>query len=430
MSAAQKLSAFSSVTRAYLLRFGSVAIGEAAQSLASKGGVTEKSRQNDFLGFTKRASIADPTAAHIPVAQSNFLLACYTVSLISGDNILNMNLQSSTIRKYLTAVAKLYTDLELENPLTSSKIKTNYPEILLTALQHYEKIPDRCEVITDSMFEHIDTLAQTADQDSLISSFNDWLKWSRYSGPRLSEWCQTTKTKFKYSDKGSKDEPSAFTFDDILFFDKEGRLLDPRHHSFLQVWYAEVCWRWQKNDDNGEKIKYYRHKTNIRWCPCRPLWNVAQRALRWGLPHNEPLARYFDEKKGAVFFITDGDVNSMLQRAAREKLGITDEEVLSRWTTHSLRVTAANELHRLGFSDVYIKLRLRWKSDSFMKYLRHTIHIARQHTKAMALSHENLGLDDKSNLDSVNKKRERIVVYRTIENTDILWERQICAGAA
>lgn len=383
------------------------------------------------MKFSHRAHVKNRMDRNIPVAQSNFFLGCYVVSLIKGDNILGINIKAATISSYLTAAAKLYTYLMLQDPLADCKeIKINYPKILLKALQKYEKEPERREVITDSMFEYIDELAEKEDKDSLISSLNDWFKWSRYGGPRRSEWCQTTKTTFECCDKGPMNEPAAFTYDDICFFDSEGRLLDPRYHSFSAVYYAEVCWRWQKNDANGEKIKYYRHRTNTRWCPCRPLWSIAQRAIRLGIPQSEPLARYFDEKEGAVFFITDSDVNSMLQQAARVKLGVTDKKVLSRWTTHSLRVTAANELHRLGFSDIYIKLRLRWKSDSFMKYLRHTIHVARHHTQAMALSQENLGLQDKSNLDSVNEKRERIVVYRTIKNTDILWERQFCAGAA
>ena len=104
-----------------------------------------------------------------------------------------------------------------------------------------------------------------------------------------------------------------------------------------------------------------------------------------------------------MFFITDKDVKKYLQLAAKEALGIDDPKVLSKWTSHSLRVTAANELHRLGFSNIYIKHRLRWRLDVFPNYLRHTIHIARNHTKAMSLNKANLAVQ-KSNFTSGNKK--------------------------
>jgi hypothetical protein len=37
---------------------------------------------------------------------------------------------------------------------------------------------------------------------------------------------------------------------------------------------------------------------------------------------------------------------------------------LDKWSTHSIRVTACNLLHRARYSDTYIKNRLRWKSDA------------------------------------------------------------------
>jgi PIN domain nuclease of toxin-antitoxin system len=46
---------------------------------------------------------------------------------------------------------------------------------------------------------------------------------------------------------------------------------------------------------------------------------------------------------------------------------------------HSLRVTACNELDRLGVTDTFIQRRLRWKSMTFAMYLRNTIYAARRH---------------------------------------------------
>ena len=86
----------------------------------------------------------------------------------------------------------------------------------------------------------------------------------------------------------------------------------------------------------------------------------------------------------AFFFVTDKDVKGLLQDSAREALQIKDKELLSKWTSHSLRVTAANNLHRLNFSEAFIKKCLHWRLDSYMIYLRNTIHVARAHTLGLS----------------------------------------------
>ena len=70
--------------------------------------------------------------------------------------------------------------------------------------------------------------------------------------------------------------------------------------------------------------------------------------------------------------------------AATYRLSSKDPS-LARWGTHSLRVTAANLLHRAQFSASFIKNRLRWRSDTFQMYLRNTFYVADAHSKALDL---------------------------------------------
>jgi hypothetical protein len=58
---------------------------------------------------------------------------------------------------------------------------------------------------------------------------------------------------------------------------------------------------------------------------------------------------------------------------------------LLAWSCHSICITAANLLHRTWFSDSYIKNCLRWRSNTFLMYLRNTFYTADQHTKAITL---------------------------------------------
>ena len=387
-------------------------------SQAKKRG-TDESRKNCFVEFCQDKGLRDPTSDHMPTEESNFILACYAINVIKGDNILGLNLRNSTVRKYVEAVAMLYEDAKLPNPFRADSLAVNYPEVLLQALAKYEKVPSRKETITDQMFDYIRQQASETSDDSLLSALYDWFAWGRYSGPHQSEWCQTRKTKYDIVEQGAPGEARAFVIDGVGFFGENGNPVDPRTSSYALVDRADVCWRWQKNGDNGESIKYYRTRANPRWCPVRALWSIVQRAIRLGVPVHEPIAKYRNTK-GNTHFITDFNVKTILQDAAREAMGIKDKITLAKWTCHSLRVTAANELHRLGFSDAFIKHRLRWRSDAFQMYLRHTVHAAKMHTKSISLCDRNLHWGD-SNLKEVNARMQGLSSMRPEDNDRVLW---------
>ena len=96
-------------------------------------------------------------------------------------------------------------------------------------------------------------------------------------------------------------------------------------------------------------------------------------------PH-EPLAVYLNDR-GKVRYITDSLVNGLLREAAGTTLNFQHNTYeLSLWSTHSIRVTAANLLYRQQLSDQYTMTRLRWMSPAFLVYLRNTIHSADAHS--------------------------------------------------
>ena len=66
------------------------------------------------------------------------------------------------------------------------------------------------------------------------------------------------------------------------------------------------------------------------------------------------------------------------------------DELLTRYTMHSIRVTACNLLHCQGMSDTYIQSRLRWTSDAFLGYLRNTLYTVAAHTKTLHIPASNL----------------------------------------
>ena len=79
-------------------------------------------------------------------------------------------------------------------------------------------------------------------------------------------------------------------------------------------------------------------------------------------------------------------MTALLREAAQEVLGLHEKDpVIKQWSTHSIRVTVANLLHRMQLSNSCIQKRLRWKSDRFLMYLQNTIHAADAHTKAITV---------------------------------------------
>ena len=102
-------------------------------------------------------------------------------------------------------------------------------------------------------------------------------------------------------------------------------------------------------------------------------------------PPNEPIWIYYSTKgkyKSRHCYITNDQVLAYLRGVASVVYKIKpNNKSLKVWSPHSIRVTACNILHRQGTPDSYIKIRLRWKSNTFLDYLGNTLHNASKHTK-------------------------------------------------
>ena len=177
--------------------------------------------------------------------------------------------------------------------------------------------------------------------------------------------------------------------EDFLFLNKAKRRLQGAvAHLRQRAHYVRITWRYQKNGDHGQDITFARDLKNPEFCPVETALVIVARAVRLGVPKQEPIAVY-KTIDGRRNFITDTDANAPLRLAAHKVLGIPQgDPELDRWSTHSIRVTAANLLHRQKFSDSYIQNRLRWKKDAFKLYLRNTFYTADQYT--LYISESNL----------------------------------------
>ena len=324
----------------------------------------------------------------------NYVIACFAVSLVRGETLKGRHIRHATIRNYVAAACALHRDRDLPSPYGAPR---DYITIVLRAVQKYEKVKNRREMINDEMIYAMAARASTYKTDSREDALLDWLYLGRFTGYRTIEWCQKTMQAYEKITHPNWQGPSSYAFiaEDLIFYNTDKvHITDISAVTIDDVLYVYVRYRKQKNNQNGEVIPYYKDNTNPAFCPVRAALRIAQRAIRLRIPNDEPLACFMGDSgkyKGQRCFITNNCVATYLQSIAKMVYKLKPGDAgLKRWTGHSIRVTACNLLHRQGFSDSYIQTRLRWKSTAFQDYLRNTLYSAAAHTKALNIPLNNL----------------------------------------
>lgn len=252
-----------------------------------------------------------------------------------------------------------------------------YISKVLLEVKRWESMPNRREPVTLEMIKHM-IANRSSVMTSLSNALTDWHIAGQYLGQRLGEWAMTNYTTSIPITKTGECIP--FRFDDLIFLGngskrvKQSRSVRLLVHEVTAVY---VRWKVQKNGDNGQRILFTKNKGNVKLCPVRALLRIRERARKLRLAANVPLSVFVDDKD-VVTFIRAKHIEEHLRGVAKVVYNIDDPGELKRWSPHSIRVGAAVRLHTAGKGGPYIQLRLRWRSLTFMVYLRNTIEIADQ----------------------------------------------------
>ena len=336
----------------------------------------------------------DPCMPVHTLQARNYLIACFAVSLIRGETIQGRTVRHATVRNYVKAAISLHIDRSLPSP---QHAETNYIKIVLKAVSKFEKQPNRRDMVHDEMVHHIESQRHLYPQDTLESALADWLYLGRFVGFRGIEWCQTTQKQYLKINHPLWEGPKSYAFvsDDFTFFtDNKQQVTVFTTTSITTIAYVIIRFRKQKNNRNYEAIPYYRDNANPTFCPVASAIRIHLRAVRLKVKPEEPLGVFHcttGKYAGTCGYITKQQVATFLQTIAQIVFKLKpSDKILNRWTSHSIRVTACNLLHRQGMSDTYIQSRLRWTSNAFLGYLRNTLYTAAAHTNALHIPETNL----------------------------------------
>jgi hypothetical protein len=147
------------------------------------------------------------------------------------------------------------------------------PSIIINNLIKEETVASQRSPLDSTIFAELQQAASLFhshdfDQNLLF----DMLTLSRFIGPCVSEYAQTTQDKVDYHVYPSGTcIIKAFAANDFIFYDKSGHVLkkinDSTHDTATSV---QITWRIQKNRQNGQKIKLFADTTkNPAICPVR-----------------------------------------------------------------------------------------------------------------------------------------------------------------
>ena len=261
-------------------------LGPGVHQPATLGHLTQdkKNYLTDFIPIVKLDN--NPLLLDISQEDKNLIMAAYVTFLLTGHTLLCMAIKVDTAKLYLKAVTKLFLD---NNQWDPAIVRTGDSAPVFNALFHgakrWESMPSRQEPVTIEMTEHLITQATQCSPDNFESALADWVIMGNQSGFRSSKWCQPYSNKSlpvnRSITRNIDSSASAFIASNFSLRDKHKRpltisaTLDPT--TFV---YCDTCWRFQKNNNNGEIITYDHNDLKPTHYYIRAVLRILARADR------------------------------------------------------------------------------------------------------------------------------------------------------
>ena len=180
LSAAEELKVCPAKCRAHLFDFGCLVAQEVHWSTSGCTATTCISRENHCIGFVKRWMSATLAYQLIPCNHRiTFWLAMLSPLFRVTQSLVSLCIQKPFEIPQLTA--KLFKQKDKKaNPLYHSDV--NHIKIVICTLQNYETVPNRRNMISDTMVHWMYTYTMNMLEDYIKRIIFDWLLLGRYAG--------------------------------------------------------------------------------------------------------------------------------------------------------------------------------------------------------------------------------------------------------
>jgi len=352
---------------------------------STKAQRTRDSRYKHWLKFCTNNYINLKSWHTVSEKDKDLIFACYASDLITGNTLKSTSIAIGTVKLYLIAAgAKTFNINPHYLPSGFLQASQNsFSPLTLAVLKEYNrwmKVPNRREPLTKEMIKYFISTHKNSHQDSKEAALLDWMILGAKTGFRKSEWCQDfCDIKKRLFNRNIDGTFKAFTVNDWDFKTISVDKNKVKKNGRPNVVY--ITWRFQKNGANGETIPFVEDVDNPEFCPVAAATRIRNRAMRLNNDKHGLLAVFAHGDKETKY-LHNNHVREFLREAAVMVYGIKKESHLKLFTCHSIRVGACVALHVGGATEMDIKSRLRWRSNSFLMYLRHMVQLGHMHNIA------------------------------------------------
>ena len=259
------------------------------------------------------------------------ILAIYAKYVMTGTNwYQKQNVRSGTVRSYVLAASELFTLRGFDSPVDLND-KTNWVTIIISNLEREEDIAKQRNPLTCAICAELKRMADASHVDSAERLIFNITAFGRITGPRVSEYAQTSPDKVDiHRYPSGKEVIKAFIAEDFEFFDKKGNpIVIDENTQIDMVKSMRVRWRIQKNRQNGQKLKLQACRKSPDLCAVRNAIQIVLRKIRLRHDLDLPLAIYVD-KKGEIKYLTAKKVAEVFRKAAKKTCSntFTSSEVM------------------------------------------------------------------------------------------------------
>lgn len=375
--------------------FLSIASGKYASNTPSqaKNMGTFCTRSKHFVRFLEGLGLDLTLRAYPPPTQT--LIAVIYLSLLAEGHTEKLILvRKPTLVGYMEAVSE-YTlkwtgrNICLDPDPTKDPMWWK-PHPMINLIYEYQTNfkgkQNKKEPLTKRMIEHMlerAKLIQHTAPDCLALALIDWLILSLTTAFRGIEWCQEHNPEKKgfreyhQQVEYTNNRIYAMCKEDWEFQDEDKRpIKNPLLITDLdKVPFVGITYRFQKDKKkHNTKITYKTlPSTAPEWCPTRAMLRILRRHRRLGAPDNKPLAVY-KRCTGSQWcsYMTKAEVTRKINNAGRECYSTPGVPFKKKWTLHSCRIGAVAILYGLYQDAELIRSQLRWDSEKWRAYIRHT----------------------------------------------------------